>query len=145
MALRVVIVTTLLICAFAIELLLRPSDTLRPLFMLSAAAYGTVLLYAVLDRWVKGTPGFILLQPALHGAFINDDYVYILNHPYTNPLNAENFIEILDPFGDAMLYGVNYAPVQLLVHALERLVFGKPPLSHGKTVSRSLQYTSERN
>ena len=43
MALRVVIVTTLLICAFAIELLLHPSDTLRPLFMLAAAAYGMVL------------------------------------------------------------------------------------------------------
>jgi two-component system sensor histidine kinase PilS (NtrC family) len=62
MALRVVIVTTLLICAFAIELILRPSDTLRPLFLLAAAAYGTVLLYAVLDRWLKGTPGFVLLQ-----------------------------------------------------------------------------------
>ena len=55
MTLRVVTVTTLLICAFAIELLLRPADTLRPLFTLAAVAYGMVLLYAVLDRWLKGT------------------------------------------------------------------------------------------
>lgn len=67
---------------------------------------------------------FSLLQPALHGDFINDDFVYILNHPYVNPLNAENLIEILDPFGAAMLHGTNYAPVQLLVHALERRAFG---------------------
>ncbi|MGE4608887.1 MAG: hypothetical protein AAEJ52_19300, partial [Myxococcota bacterium] len=68
--------------------------------------------------------GFVLLQPALHGAFINDDFVYILNHPYVNPLNAENLIAIFDPFGAAKLHGANYAPVQLLVHALERLAFG---------------------
>jgi len=62
MALRVVIVTTLLVCVFGIELLLRPSDTLRPLFLLSAAAYGTVLLYAILDRWLGAYRGFALLQ-----------------------------------------------------------------------------------
>jgi two-component system sensor histidine kinase PilS (NtrC family) len=62
MTLRVVIVTTLLVCAFAIELLLRPVDTLRPLFTLAAASYGLVLLYAVLDRWLRGTRSFIALQ-----------------------------------------------------------------------------------
>ncbi len=67
---------------------------------------------------------FALFQPALHGDFINDDFVYIINHPYVNPLNTENLIAILDPFGAAMLHGVNYAPVQLLVHALERAAFG---------------------
>jgi hypothetical protein len=86
-------------------------DILRPLQ--AAALFGTFALMS-----------FALLQPALHGEFINDDFVYIINHPYVNPLNAENLIEILDPFGAAMLHGVNYAPVQLLVHALERLAFG---------------------
>ena len=36
-----------LISAFAIELLFRPGETLRPLFLLTAVAYGMVLLYAV--------------------------------------------------------------------------------------------------
>ncbi len=54
MTLRVVTVTTLLICAFAVELLFRPAETLRPLFTLAAVAYGMVLLYAVLDRWLHG-------------------------------------------------------------------------------------------
>jgi two-component system sensor histidine kinase PilS (NtrC family) len=62
MILRVVTVTTLLISAFAIELTLKPGQSLRPLFVLAAVIYGMVLLYAVLDRWVKGTPGFTLLQ-----------------------------------------------------------------------------------
>ncbi|MCP3980413.1 MAG: PAS domain S-box protein [bacterium] len=62
MTLRVVIVTTLLVCAFAIELLFRPVESLRPLFMLAAAAYGMVLLYAVLDRWLRGTRGFAFVQ-----------------------------------------------------------------------------------
>ena len=59
MILRVVTVTTLLISAFAIELTLKPDQTLRPLFLLAAVIYGMVLLYAFLDRWIKGTPGFI--------------------------------------------------------------------------------------
>jgi two-component system sensor histidine kinase PilS (NtrC family) len=62
MAMRVVTVTTLLICAFAVEFLLRPVETLRPLFTLTAVAYGMVLLYAVLDRWLKGTRTFVIMQ-----------------------------------------------------------------------------------
>lgn len=62
MILRVVTVTTLLISAFAIELTLKPGQTLRPLFLLAAAIYGMVLFYAFLDRWLKGTPTFVYLQ-----------------------------------------------------------------------------------
>jgi two-component system sensor histidine kinase PilS (NtrC family) len=59
---RVVTVTTLLIAAFAIELALKPGQTVRPLFVLTAGAFGMVLFYAVVDRWLKGTPLFIYLQ-----------------------------------------------------------------------------------
>lgn len=62
MILRVVTVTTLLISAFAIELGLRPGETLRPLFLLSAAAYGMVALYAVLDRWLSGSLALLYAQ-----------------------------------------------------------------------------------
>jgi two-component system sensor histidine kinase PilS (NtrC family) len=62
MILRVVTVTTLLISAFAIELTLKPDQTLRPLFLLAAVIYGMVFLYACLDRWIKGTPAFIYVQ-----------------------------------------------------------------------------------
>lgn len=62
MTMRVVTVTTLLVCVFAVEFLLRPMETLRPLFTLTAVAYGMVLLYAALDRWLKNTRAFIALQ-----------------------------------------------------------------------------------
>ncbi len=62
MILRVVTVTTLLISAFAVELTLKPGQTLRPLFILAAVIYGMVLLYAVLDRWLAGRPVFIYMQ-----------------------------------------------------------------------------------
>jgi two-component system sensor histidine kinase PilS (NtrC family) len=62
MTLRLVTVTTLLICAFAVELLLRPAETLRPLFTLAAVAYGMVLLYAVLYRGLREARGFALGQ-----------------------------------------------------------------------------------
>jgi len=62
MILRVVTVTTLLIAAFAIELALKPGQTVRPLFVLTAGAYGMVLVYAILDRWLKGRTPFIYLQ-----------------------------------------------------------------------------------
>jgi two-component system sensor histidine kinase PilS (NtrC family) len=62
MILRLVTVTTLLISAFAIELGLKPGQTVRPLFLLAAGTYGMVLVYAIADRWLKGTPLFIYLQ-----------------------------------------------------------------------------------
>lgn len=62
MILRVVTVSTLLISAFAIELALKPDQTVRPLFLLAAAAYGMVLAYAICDRWLNGTRTFIYLQ-----------------------------------------------------------------------------------
>ena len=71
-----------------------------------------------------------VLQPALRGEFINDDYSLIVNHPYLNPFNRENLLAILDPFGDAALHGVNYAPMMLLLHALEKSLFGSVTLGY---------------
>ena len=62
MTLRVVTVGTLLISAFAIELLFSPAQSLRPLFLLAAVSFGMVLLYAVLDPWLKGKRTFAYLQ-----------------------------------------------------------------------------------
>jgi two-component system sensor histidine kinase PilS (NtrC family) len=62
MTVRVAIVTTLLVSAFSIELLFSPAQSLRPVFLLAAVSYGMVLLYAVLDRWLRGTRAFIFLQ-----------------------------------------------------------------------------------
>jgi tetratricopeptide (TPR) repeat protein len=82
------------------------------------------LAHAVLLWGAFAAISLAVLQPALHGAFINDDFSLIVKHPYLNPFNRENLIAILDPFGDAAIHGVNYAPVMLLIHALEKAVFG---------------------
>jgi two-component system sensor histidine kinase PilS (NtrC family) len=62
MVLRVATVTTLLVSALAIELVLNPGQTLRPLFLLAAAAYGAALLYAALDRRLRGRLAFVYVQ-----------------------------------------------------------------------------------
>jgi two-component system sensor histidine kinase PilS (NtrC family) len=62
MVLRAVTVTTLLVSAFGIELLLRPGETLRPLFTLTAAAYGMILLYAALGGLVARKTVLLYLQ-----------------------------------------------------------------------------------
>lgn len=62
MTMRVVIVTTLFVCAFGIELLLRPDEPLRPLFLLAGVAYGMALVYVVLDRWLRGTTTLLAIQ-----------------------------------------------------------------------------------
>ena len=62
MILRVVTITTLLVSALAIDLLLTPTETLRPLFLLAAVAYGMVLVYVALDRWLSNARAFIYLQ-----------------------------------------------------------------------------------
>jgi len=62
MILRIVTITTLLLSAFAIELGLNPGQTVRPLFLLAAGAYGTVLVYAALDRWMRRPQAFVYVQ-----------------------------------------------------------------------------------
>ncbi len=70
------------------------------------------------------------LEPALRGAFVNDDYAMVVNHPYLNPINEENLIAILDPFGGAAIHGLNYAPVAVLLTALEKTLFGSDTLGY---------------
>jgi two-component system sensor histidine kinase PilS (NtrC family) len=62
MILRVVTVTSLLISAFAIELLLFPEQTLRPLFRLAGVAYGMVLVHAALYLWLGGRRTLVYVQ-----------------------------------------------------------------------------------
>lgn len=62
MMLRVVTVSTLLVSAFAIEIVINPGQTVKPLFLLAATAYGLVLVWATLDRWLAGTRTFVYMQ-----------------------------------------------------------------------------------
>ncbi len=65
----------------------------------------------------------LVYRDALYGAFVSDDIGYIASNPYTSALGAENLAAMLDPRGEAKLYTANYAPVHLLLTALERHMF----------------------
>ena len=67
---------------------------------------------------------FAIYSPALGGGFISDDLGYIVSNAYVQALNAENLVAILDPFGRPAQLTVNYAPVHLLLHAVEWHFFG---------------------
>jgi hypothetical protein len=71
-----------------------------------------------------------LYRDALHGEFVSDDFGYIQSHPYTERLDAETLRAIFDPFGPAKLYAANYAPIHLLLTALERQIFADDPTGY---------------
>ena len=62
-------------------------------------------------------------RPALHGPFLSDDYGYIVANPYTASLAPGPLLQLFDPTGPARLHTANYAPVHLLLTALERQIF----------------------
>ena len=66
----------------------------------------------------------VIYSPALDGSFISDDEHYVLRNVYVHDLTAENLIAILDPTSVLAVVVENYAPVHVLLHALEWEVFG---------------------
>ena len=71
-----------------------------------------------------------LYWPALTGPFVSDDVLYIILHPWTAELSLDRTLGILDPTGEARFHQANYAPLHLLLTALERQVFGADPLGY---------------
>jgi len=74
--------------------------------------------------------GLALYRPALHGPFISDDIGYIVSSPYTRDLSFDSICDLFDPGGDANFYTANYAPVHLLLTAIERNLFGNDFLGY---------------
>ncbi len=70
-----------------------------------------------------GAIAWLVYRPALEGPFISDDIGYLVANPYTAGLALDNLRAMLDPWGDARYFTANYAPVHLLLHALERHIF----------------------
>jgi hypothetical protein len=74
--------------------------------------------------------GLAVYAAALRGEFVSDDFGYIVSHPYTERLDASSIAAMFDPLGPAKLYAANYAPVHLLLTALERQIFADDPLGY---------------
>ncbi|MGI9592737.1 MAG: hypothetical protein ACR2P8_15310 [Myxococcota bacterium] len=67
---------------------------------------------------------YLVLQSGLHGPFVSDDGGYIVSNPYIRSLSMENLAALFDPTSPAQIHAVgNYAPVHLLLHALEYQIF----------------------
>ena len=88
------------------------------------------LAHAIPLWFVFAAISLAVIQPAIDGAFINDDYSLVVNHPYLNPFNRENLIAILDPFSDVAIHHSNYQPVTLLFYALEKALFGSNTIGY---------------
>jgi hypothetical protein len=73
---------------------------------------------------------FAVYRGAIHGPFLSDDIGYIVTSPHTRELTAASVAAMLDPFGAANLYTANYAPVHLLLTALERNIFAGEVLGY---------------
>ncbi|MCA9510097.1 MAG: hypothetical protein KC560_05290 [Myxococcales bacterium] len=73
---------------------------------------------------------FAAYAPALRGAFVSDDFYYLWSSPSVASPSWRGIVDILDPFGSSALSILNWAPVHLLLHALEVAVFGRDPLGY---------------
>ena len=71
-----------------------------------------------------------MYQPALRGPFLSDDSHYVQKNAFIHEINFENFVTVLDPFGQATVGIVNYSPVQLMVHAVAWSFFGAETPGH---------------
>lgn len=64
-----------------------------------------------------------IYQPAFSGPFVSDDTHYVRDNPFVHGLSLENLAAILDPTSVVGRITENYAPVHLLLHAVEWQAF----------------------
>ncbi len=69
--------------------------------------------------------GLLLYSPVLDGGFVSDDSHYVQRNEYVHDLSAHNLVAIWDPTSEVTVLVENYAPVHLMLHALEWRVFGE--------------------
>ena len=85
-------------------------------FSVPRHAAGIFLVFAVLSVAIH--------WPALGGPFVGDDEFYVVDNPFIESLDPASVKELFVPGGPASLYVVNYAPVHLLAHGVQRFLFG---------------------
>ena len=73
---------------------------------------------------------FGVYGPALHGAFVSDDIGYVAGNPWIQELSLANLRAILDPTGPAAAHTANWAPLHLLLHAIDWRLFGADTFGH---------------
>ncbi len=74
--------------------------------------------------------GLALFREALDGPFLSDDIGIVATNPYIRDLSWSRVGSLLNPWGAPALYSANWAPLHLLVHALQWQVFGDAPFGY---------------
>lgn len=59
------------------------------------------------------------LRALLRAPFFGDDLFFIPGNPYLHALSGENLAAYLDPLSELNRATANYAPLHLVLHALE--------------------------
>jgi hypothetical protein len=95
---------------------------------LLARRFGWLALYAAANALLLA-----LYAPALHGEFVSDDVGFVVHNPWVREPSAAHVLEILDPWGDAAAFAINWAPVHLLIHAAQWRAFGASTLGYHVT------------
>ncbi len=72
----------------------------------------------------------LLYAPALSGQFVSDDFGYIVNNPYVTEPSFDRVLAILAPNGPVTESVANWAPVHVLLHALEYQLFANALLPY---------------
>jgi len=75
----------------------------------------------------------VVYYPALRGTFVSDDLGYLVSNGWIHRLNLTDLREILDPWGGPANFTLNFAPVNLLLLALQWSLFGANPLGYHVT------------
>ena len=71
------------------------------------------------DDWIDGGT-----QDDSISGWTGDDELYVVDNPFIESLDPASVGELFVPGGPASLYVVNYAPLHLLAHGLQRFLFG---------------------
>ena len=66
----------------------------------------------------------LLYAGALDGQFVSDDINHVPNNPHIQTLDGPHLLALLDPSGLPARATSNYAPVHLLIHAVQYRLFG---------------------
>jgi len=84
--------------------------------------------------WAAGVLVLLAVySPALHGAFVSDDFLYVLGNEWIHRLDLADVQEILNPWGGPASATFNFAPVNLLLHGIQWSFFGKDPFGYHLT------------
>jgi len=148
MTFRVVIITTLLVCTFVIELLYRPLLPLNPFYLLAVCTYLLTIGYAVLARSLRSIPPQVYAQLVGDLAIVTG-FVYLTGGA-ESPFSFLYLLSIIvgsillvrrGGFAMAACSWVMYAVMVLLIHRGVLPRYPEGAFEHGEVATVRILYS----